>query len=141
MWMFFTLIVALSFLVGFLKMGTLQGACFMAGWTAPFALIAGYFASRSGRQPSKTERVLAKGWLFFRRTVCFVGATCMGLLSVAMLVVAITKRDGGAAFAAGCFLLLCSLFVWWGIYGAGNAKSFSDDRPVHEERRKRYGWR
>ena len=141
MWFFIIPIVVLSFVIGFLKTGSVQGAVFVSAWTAPFALIAGYFASRSRQQPSRTERVLARTWLFFRRAVCFVGATCMGVLSAGMLVSAVTKHDSGAAFASGFFLLLCGVFVWWGIYGAGYRRTFSDDRPVHEERRKRYGWK
>lgn len=141
MWIFFLLIVAFSFVVGILKTGSIQGAAFIVAWIAPFVLVAGYFASRKSRPPSTTERVLARGWLLFRRTVCYVGAACVGMVGFMMLLFAIAKHDGGAALASGSFFLLCGLFVRWGIYGAGEARTFADDRPVHEERRRRYGWK
>jgi hypothetical protein len=39
-----------------------------------------------------------------------------------------------------CFFL-AGMATWVAVYGAGYKKCMSDDRRVHKERKKRYGWR
>lgn len=88
---------------------------------------------RSG-EPSKTERVLARGWLLFRRVACFLVAAFFLLVAV----MGALSRSVGIAFFC---LLIAGFATWVGMYGAGRRRHMLDDRKVHEERKRRYGWR
>ena len=100
------------------------------------------YERRKSANPSKSENALAFGWLIFRRVVCFSAAVFFGVVAIAVLVAA----DEGSSFwsVAGLFLFCaCVAFmaVWVGISGGGRQLLMSDDRTVHQERKKRYGWK
>jgi formate-dependent nitrite reductase membrane component NrfD len=98
------------------------------------------YERRRSSAPSPAERVLARGWLMFRRTVCFAVATFFVLVAIGVAVAAgdsSRSRLGPMLFS----LFIAGMAVWVGLYGGGRAPSMSDDREVHEQRKKRYGWR
>jgi hypothetical protein len=72
-----------------------------------------------------------------RRVVCFTAASIFLGIVVFALVSPRLDLPWSVFIFAG---ILGGMFVWWGIFGAGNARTFSDDKPVHNERKKRYGW-
>jgi hypothetical protein len=91
---------------------------------------------------SKSERNLAFGWLVFRRIACFTTAALFGLLAISVLF----DPKNGSSFSslAGQFLscaLVSFVAAWVGIYGGGRRKLMSDDRAIHKERKRRYGWK
>jgi len=102
-----------------------------------------YFQSRRSVTASTTEKVLATAWLWVRRLVCFFAVflcLCGSLYAFYCL--------GTGAFSAMTIVGLAAsiafgyIFLHYGIYGAGLSRfSFSEDKPVHEQRKKRYGWR
>jgi hypothetical protein len=101
-----------------------------------------YFESRASKEPSGTERFFARIWLIVRRSLCFVAALMFGAVAIAGLlglfgIVKAAPPWHMALFSAA----VAAALVWWGVFGAGRSKGFSDDRPEHERRKHRYGWR
>lgn len=102
-----------------------------------------YFQSRRSLTASKTEKVLATVWLWIRRLVCFLAAflcLCGSLYAFycvwtgAFFAMTIVGMAAGVAFGY--------IFLHYGMYGSGFSRfNFSEDKPVHEQRKKRYGWR
>lgn len=108
-----------------------------------FIAIAAYFKSRQDSAPSRTERVAAMLWLLFRRIVCFsAAALClMGSVLVAYSMLASSATWIGAIGIAVA-LSFSFIFAHLGMYGSGKKRyDVTEDRPVHDARRKRYGWR
>lgn len=102
-----------------------------------------YFRSRAASLPTKGERGLALAWLWLRRAVCFFAAAlflvCAVLLSYD---VAIGKMPTIALLGVLVLLGIAWLCVHYARYGAGYSRyDFWEDKPLHEQRRKRYGWR
>ena len=95
-----------------------------------------YFASRRNEVPSEAERFLARAWQLFRRILCFLTAAIF--IGGAIFVWKDPKGGWLPALFMGSMALA---FIWWGIFGAGESRSFTDDRPLHEARKKRYGWK
>lgn len=85
-------------------------------------------------EPTKMERTLARGWLLFRRVACFAVAAFFLLVGAGML---FDGLFGPAMFA----LVIAAVAAWVGMYGAGRRRAFGDDKSVHAERKRRYGWR
>lgn len=110
--------------------------------TGLLLLIPLYFESRRDKEPTGNERLLARAWLFVRRCLCFLAAMLFGAVAIHGVLgfVGVTGASPplGAALFSGA---MSGVFFWWGIFGAGRFRSFSDDRPEHERRRRRYGWR
>lgn len=110
---------------------------------ALFALV--WFVVYERRQsaiPGKSERALAQVWLIFRRVACFSVAAFFGVAAVALLVARQQESSlpilfGGVLFCA----LVAFIAAWVGMYGGGRRRAMRDDQAVHEERKKRYGWR
>jgi hypothetical protein len=108
-----------------------------------FTLIWLLFYERRDKAPSMPERVLARVWLTARRLILFI----VGLVFLtATLYSAFNSTWDVTTWkqelkSVGLGLLLSSLAFWVGMYGAGRRRVFSDDRKVHTERKKRYGWR
>ena len=100
------------------------------------------YERRRSAIPGKSERALAYGWLVFRRVVCFSVAVFFGVVAIAVLVV---PKDGSSFSSVGGSFLFCAfvafMAAWVGIYGAGRRQSMGDDRAVHQERKRRYGWK
>lgn len=108
-----------------------------------FIAIAAYFKSRQHAAPSRTERVAAMLWLLVRRLVCFsAAALCLlgsGLMAYSMVASSATWIG---AIGIAVALPFAFIFAHLGMYGGGRYRyDMRDDRPVHEARRKRYGWR
>lgn len=141
MWVFVLVLSSVGVAVLWLKTGSLQSALLVNGMVLPFVLIAGYFATRVG-PPSSTERRLARAWVIFRRFVCFTTALVVGLISAFGIGVAVKTRSLEVFWFGAFFGVLAVLAAWTGAYGAGKSgRTFSDDKPVHEERKARYGWK
>lgn len=107
-------------------------------WVSVAIAIPCYFMARSKHAPSRTEAILARVWLTFRRLVCFSGAAFFG----AGAVFAVVTRGFASAWVGIVILSLFALaFAWWGVFGTGESRAWSDDRPSHEARKRRYGWK
>jgi hypothetical protein len=140
MWVYVLTLSSIGIAMVWLKTGSLQSAFVVNGFLLPFVLFAGYFATRSATA-SSTEKRLARAWIIMRRLICFTAALVLGLIAVCGFVLGFKSRDLGA-FAFGAFFGLLAIFsAWTGAYGAGNRRAFSDDKPTHEERKARYGWK
>lgn len=102
-----------------------------------------YFQSRRGKPPSKVERFFAAVWLLVRRVSCFGMAFCLwGGGGVLIYRIVVGAAPLLSLFWLGILVPIGYLFVHWGIYGRGYKKyDVLDDKPVHDERKKRYGWR
>ncbi|TBR36444.1 MULTISPECIES: hypothetical protein [Dyella] len=102
-----------------------------------------YFRTRADKPVSAVERGLATGWLWVRRITCFFAAA-VALLGALSLIAHGILTDVDMMLIIGTVLLLAlaALFTHWGVYGMGVRRyDTRDDRPVHEARAKRYGWR
>ncbi|WAH64316.1 hypothetical protein [Xanthomonas hortorum] len=102
-----------------------------------------YFQSRRHKQPSRLERFFAGLWLLIRRVACFGMALifCGGGV-YAVYQVAFEAAPLSTLFWLGFWLPIGYIFFHWGVYGRGYKQyDFLDDKPVHEGRKKRYGWR
>lgn len=98
------------------------------------------YERRRSQVPSRSETLVARGWLIFRRTACFAVAAFFGVVAIGLAVVSedwSRSRLGPILFS----LFIAGMAVWVGLYGGGRALSMSDDREIHEQRKKRYGWR
>ncbi|WP_349656405.1 hypothetical protein [Xanthomonas sp. 10-10] len=102
-----------------------------------------YFESRRHKKPDRLERFFAGLWLLIRRVLCFGMALAFwGGSGYVVYQVASRSVPVSSLFWLGLLLPIGYLFVHWGIYGRGYRQyDFLDDKPVHEERKKRYGWR
>lgn len=90
--------------------------------------------------PSKGQKTVAKAWIAFRRTVCFVGALAFLALffPFVQLDVPIWPKLGGIFF----ILLLVVMFIYVGIVGQGlNRYSLKDDIALYREVIKKYKWK
>jgi hypothetical protein len=99
------------------------------------------FEKSRSAAPSKSEKAVAYGWLIFRRVVCFSVAGFFGVATVAVLVF----PTQGSSFSSLVGAFLFSAFIafiaaWVGMYGGGRRRAMWEDRAVHQERKKRYGW-
>ena len=100
-----------------------------------------YFQSRRG--PAMiVERRVALIWLWLRRIVCFgAAALCASFVFVACYAMLTSPVTPLSVIGALLFLSLAYVFVHLGMYGMGRALSgVTDDKAVHESRKKRYGW-
>ena len=101
-----------------------------------------YFRSRREVPPTKVERRVAIIWLALRRIVCF-GAAAI-LLAVACVVAYSMIRGpatGTGILGTALAVSVACIFAHWGMYGTGYRRyDVTDDKPVHEWRKKRYGW-
>lgn len=102
-----------------------------------------YFQTRQSRPVGRVERILATVWLWVRCIVCF-GAAGLCVFGALFAIYDAVANSVSLTTLAGVVLSLAmaALFFHWGRYGAGYSRAdLSEDRPVHEARRKRYGWR
>ena len=102
-----------------------------------------FFESRRSRPPSVAESALATAWLWFRRLVCFI-ATSLCALVAGLLLVQIVRGEMPLTGIIGVVLAVAFGFIifHWGLYGMGRKRyDFLEDKPIHEERKRRYGWR
>lgn len=92
----------------------------------------------TGARVTRTERILAGIWLWFRRIT--LGAVAALWFTIACWV---GERATSPEGYAGCTaLFLLSFFsLWVALFGAGRHRSASDDLSVHRKRKARYGWR
>ena len=88
---------------------------------------------------SKPEKALAYGWLIFRRVVCFSVAAFFCVAGIAVLVQRQSFSSSVGAFLFCAFVAFIA--AWVGVYGGGRRRAMWDDQAVHQERKKRYGWR
>ncbi|MFG6464349.1 hypothetical protein ACG04Q_22460 [Roseateles sp. DXS20W] len=83
--------------------------------------------------PGRLEKLLATGWLWFRRIALVCAAIFFGYVGI---------RGGleneSVALLVG--LVLCALSLWVAVFGGGKQKSLSDDHEIHQRRRARYKW-
>lgn len=107
-------------------------------WISILLTIPCYFMAKRKFAPTRMERVLARVWVALRRFVCFSAALIFGAGAVFALF-SIGKPN--SLLAVCIFTFFALLFAWWGVFGAGEWRSFGDDVPSHTERKKRYGWK
>ena len=90
------------------------------------------FEDRLGSHAPVTRRELLmfRVWIWGRRIV--LGAVAAAFLFLASQ---LARIDPGLSIVAACLGLAAA---WVGWFGGGRAKSFVDDRSVHNERKKRY---
>ena len=106
-------------------------------------LIPFYFISRSKKEPDKTELLVAKFWLYFRRFI-----SCIAILFFC-LVTYISIEDiysNGFSWKRLCFaffgLLMAFGAAFFGWYGKKRRfSSFKEDRIFYETKKKRYDWK
>ena len=96
-------------------------------------LIPFYFEIRRSRKPDKLEICFAFLWIAIRRIA-------LGLAALLFALFAVASYRRGATMTSTFALLFAGVVGWWGWFGAGYRRSFADDRPTHEARKRRYGW-
>ncbi len=110
-------------------------------WLAPLVLLTAYFLTSRTRTPTQAERRIAKGWIIFRRIVCYTTAAITGFIAVGMIIMGI-KGSGFSLVGSGVFFAVVSFVTARvGMYGSETEYTFTGDKAAHEKRRKRYGWR
>ena len=113
------------------------------------AVVVGFwwlFYSQRNKQPTKFEKIVATGWLFIRRVVCFsgallflVGAIILALNLIESTVVISTFARLGYALSLLGLTVLC---FWAAIYGWGQHRGdWKGGEVLHSKNKKRYGWR
>lgn len=141
MWSLFAALFSVFFVLALAKTGSFYESALVTAWLSPLILLSCYFGTRNPRvAPTTTERIAAKIWLFTRRAFCFIGALLFGAAGTLGGYEVITQGSGGAFVGSIMAFALAAACVWWGIYGAGLQRSFRDDKPTHEKRKRRYGW-
>ena len=114
----------------------------LVGAAALFAVVWFFLYERHvSDQPSRTERLLARGWLLFRRVSCFVVAAFFALVGIALMFSTVDRSVSSRIGPVLLCLFIAGMAIWVGLYGGGVLRSMSDDRGVHQRRKKRYGWR
>jgi hypothetical protein len=139
-WLSFLVLCSLGIGLVWLKTGSLQTALIGNGLVLPLVFMVIYFSTRSG-PASSLERRIARTWLFVRRCICFTVALVCGGLAVLAMVAAYRTHRLELLTVSAFVGVLGALAAWIGAYGAGNRRGFADDRPLHEERKARYGWK
>lgn len=86
---------------------------------------------KSKEPPTKGERAMWAIWLWFRRVVLGAIALLFGAGAFHLLATQ-------AIFPAVVSFFLACMSAWVAAYGGGRYKSMSDDRAVHQERKRRY---
>ncbi|WP_139074407.1 hypothetical protein [Xanthomonas bromi] len=102
-----------------------------------------YFHSRRYRPPSRVERGLAMLWLVIRRLLCFSVALSFwgGAVYMGYLVLTRAASPSLLWWSAG-LLPFGYILLHLGLYGAGHKRyDWNEDKKVHAERKRRYGWR
>ncbi|WP_153066902.1 hypothetical protein [Xanthomonas arboricola] len=102
-----------------------------------------YFHSRRHLPPSKVERGLAMLWLVIRRLLCFSMALLFwgGAAYMGYLVLTRAASPSLLWWSAG-LLPFGYIFLHLGLYGAGYKRyDWNEDKSVHAEHKRRYGWR
>jgi hypothetical protein len=109
-----------------------------------FVLVRWWFQGGRHKPITRTERTVAMAWLIIRRVVCFFAA----LVSFALACLVVFQMVGTASVSALSIfglVLACTFgffFVHLGMYGTGHSRyNWTEDKAVHDARRKRYGWR
>jgi uncharacterized membrane protein len=128
MWSRFTLFVMAAMAIGFAKTGDLALTSKVVAWLSPIFLLASYFSSRLGAVATRSEKLVAYGWLAVRRFFCFAGAVLFFAVAVTTVVVGPLELDrlvGAAGLGA-----LSVYLAWAGIFGEG--------RDSHHKRMARY---
>jgi hypothetical protein len=142
--------VFLAILASAAALGIARGYDLAAG--APVLAIAAvllaipwYLSTRDrSKPPSSAERVVASGWVWFRRIVCFgIGVLCFHFASAPWAFGLKGKPIWDAFLWTGGFLAVGVVVVALGVFGYG-ARYYGDNRgagKLHSDNKKRYGWR
>jgi hypothetical protein len=110
-------------------------------WLAPLVLLASYFLAGRVGPPTQAEGRVAKGWIIFRRIVCYTAATVTGFIAVGMIFMGI-KGSGLSLVGSGVFFAVVSFVAARiGMYGSETKYTFTGDKAAHEKRKQRYGWK
>lgn len=119
---------------------------FVSAFIAVVGGVSWLFYSQRNKQPTKFESIVATGWLFVRRVVCFAGALLFLVGAVIFAfdllegtaVIGILTRLGYALF----LLLLSAVCVLAAIHGWGQSLGdWKGGAILHSKNKKRYGWR
>ena len=107
------------------------------------AAIPWYFGTRNrSADPSRTERVLATVWVWFRR---IAGFTVGGLMILGAAFMAFSEagvKEGPSRWSVAGGLFLFGLFlIYFGIIGQGTRRyDWRDDVELHKANKRRYRW-
>ena len=107
---------------------------FVGGAVTALAMIPVYFEHRRQFAPTSTEAVLAWLWTTLRQ---LLGT----LVALMILLFALASLRQGQWLVGSLAALFGAGILWMAWFGSGYLRSFSDDRPVHLERKRRYGWK
>ncbi len=102
--------------------------------------IANFFRAEKSSPPSKFEKLLANAWLAARKIVCAIGAALFILGAIAFL---FSGAPIYQVILVSVFMLFSAYFIARvGIFGrVSQTSSLSEDKLLHEQHKKRYGWR
>lgn len=139
--------VALFFLLLVLPIGSIAigdgdsgKSLFVYIFASSIICISCYFSHRRKYLPTKSEKLAANVWLFIRRSVAVVAILFFSIILIMSLItdLEVEKKFGLAFFS----LSIIIISIWVGVYGQGNNRfDFEDDLELHNENKKRYGWR
>ena len=120
---------------------SLGGGGFMQFFLLPFGIWCIWQALYEDRLDDQTpttlpERILAFAWLWTRRLV--IGG--VGVFFLASGFLAWRSSAQGISLGIVAVLFLGAFALWVAFYGAGRARSISDDRAIHARRKARYKW-
>ncbi len=142
-WLGYFFIVILIFLNFVLQAGEVDMRLFrhLLAWSI-ILIIPFYFMSRENRAATRTEASLAWLWILLRRLVGILGFVMIGSICVALTIKGLDTGFSWGGVASVIFSLFMSFFILWKCwYGEGTSRDFSDDRPSHEAKKRRYGWK
>jgi len=133
----YLLLVAMTALATFRQYGFSTRSIIVWLVTSGLIAIPSYFSSQHYPVAGPTERTLARTWLVSRRVLSFVMAF---LFIYAALDTFMREYNPESWLRAFVWLLIACFFIRFGLYGAGEKRSLSDARQVHEQRKRRYWW-
>jgi hypothetical protein len=141
MWIVASLLLLTGFVFLFASGSEPMKALVITLWLSPLVLLASYFLARRSAGPTPTESRLAKGWIVFRRVVCYSTSAITGLIGVGMTVMGVKASSLSLVGSGVFFAAIAFVAARVGMYGSETEYTFTGDKAAHEKRKKRYGWK
>jgi hypothetical protein len=137
------LFVALIGAVVLLRRGATESSFVLVIVLSTLIAIPWYFGTRNRTaEPSKTEKVAAAAWLWFRRLVCLVGAAKFFAVSAAVVLMRNSPGMPGPWWLLAPMVASLGAFVAYvGFFGQGTDRyAWRDDVALHRHNKRRYKW-